>query len=247
MCPPGNESAAAPCGGHAPGCTASGQSHWALDELAVAASAVHVADGDTGAALAALDVVSCEWPQHTVARARALLAAGRDGSALTALADLPSDGRSAPPSRVQACLLRVQAALRSGEFDEAHRLLAQALALGRPEQLRRLFVESGSAVHGLLRRDAQLAWAHRWLPAELLLTNGRTMGVGQPSGVVEPLSERERDVLNQAVRMLSTEEIAAELFVSVNTVKTHLKSVFRKLCVTRRSEAVHPAQELGPL
>ncbi len=71
-------------------------------------------------------------------------------------------------------------------------------------------------------------------------------GDGQPP-VVEPLSARETEVLRKAAELLSTEEIAAELYVSANTVKTHLKSIYRKLCVTRRSEAVHRAQDLGML
>uniref|UniRef100_UPI000AC9F94B helix-turn-helix domain-containing protein n=1 Tax=Streptomyces scabiei TaxID=1930 RepID=UPI000AC9F94B len=62
--------------------------------------------------------------------------------------------------------------------------------------------------------------------------------------VVEDLSGRERDVLRGLDRMMSTEEIAADLYVSVNTVKTHLKSVFRKLAVNRRNDAVRRAREL---
>ncbi|NEA85235.1 helix-turn-helix transcriptional regulator, partial [Streptomyces sp. SID14436] len=65
--------------------------------------------------------------------------------------------------------------------------------------------------------------------------------------VVEELSGRERDVLRRLALMMSTEEIAADLFVSVNTVKTHLKSVYRKLAVNRRGEAVRRARELGLL
>ncbi len=61
---------------------------------------------------------------------------------------------------------------------------------------------------------------------------------------VESLSARERDVLRQLAQMMTTEEIADELYVSVNTVKTHLKSVYRKLAVTRRSAAVRRAREL---
>ncbi|KAA0940916.1 LuxR family transcriptional regulator [Streptomyces apricus] len=61
---------------------------------------------------------------------------------------------------------------------------------------------------------------------------------------VEQLSARERDVLRHLARMMTTEEIAEELYVSVNTVKTHLKSVYRKLSVTRRSAAVRRAREL---
>ncbi|MFD7708062.1 helix-turn-helix transcriptional regulator, partial [Streptomyces sp. NPDC059786] len=52
------------------------------------------------------------------------------------------------------------------------------------------------------------------------------------------------DVLACVARMMTTEEIAQELYLSVNTVKTHLKSVYRKLAVTRRSAAVRRAREL---
>ncbi|KIX73789.1 hypothetical protein SF23_17740 [Streptomyces sp. MBRL 10] len=65
--------------------------------------------------------------------------------------------------------------------------------------------------------------------------------------VVEALTARETEVLAMAAHLLSTEEIAAGLYVSANTVKTHLKSIYRKLGVTRRSDAVHRAQDLGLL
>lgn len=47
--------------------------------------------------------------------------------------------------------------------------------------------------------------------------------------------------------MMSTEEIAADLFLSVNTIKTHLRNIYRKLAVTRRGEAVRRAREAGLL
>ncbi len=65
--------------------------------------------------------------------------------------------------------------------------------------------------------------------------------------MVEELSARERDVLMRLAQLMSTEEIAADLYVSVNTVKTHLKGVFRKLGVNRRTDAVRRARELGLL
>ncbi|MFF1629529.1 response regulator transcription factor, partial [Streptomyces sp. NPDC058272] len=68
-----------------------------------------------------------------------------------------------------------------------------------------------------------------------------------PVPVVEELSGRERDVVERLAQMMSTEQIAADLFVSVNTVKTHLKSVYRKLAVSRRHDAVRRARELGLL
>ncbi|MEV0522330.1 LuxR C-terminal-related transcriptional regulator [Streptomyces sp. NPDC050439] len=70
-----------------------------------------------------------------------------------------------------------------------------------------------------------------------------TLAAATPT-VTERLSARERDVLNRLAQMMTTEEIAEELYLSVNTVKTHLKSVYRKLSVTRRSAAVRRAREL---
>lgn len=72
-------------------------------------------------------------------------------------------------------------------------------------------------------------------------TSGPTPGTRPP---VEPLSAREQDVLSRLAQMMTTEEIAADLYLSVNTVKTHLKGVYRKLAVTRRSAAVRRAREL---
>ncbi|MFB7501681.1 helix-turn-helix transcriptional regulator [Streptomyces sp. NPDC056161] len=65
--------------------------------------------------------------------------------------------------------------------------------------------------------------------------------------VVEELSPRERDVLGRLAQLMSTEEIAADLYVSINTVKTHLKSAYRKLSVNRRADAVRRARERGLL
>ncbi|MDC7335763.1 LuxR C-terminal-related transcriptional regulator [Streptomyces lydicus] len=69
---------------------------------------------------------------------------------------------------------------------------------------------------------------------------------GRPAGpvLVEALSGREREVLAYAARMMSNEEIAAALHLSVNTVKTHLRSVYRKLGTSRRREAVERGREL---
>ncbi|MGY0022169.1 LuxR C-terminal-related transcriptional regulator [Streptomyces sp. YJ-C3] len=65
-----------------------------------------------------------------------------------------------------------------------------------------------------------------------------------PQHPAERLSAREHDVLDRLAQMMTTEEIAEELYLSVNTVKTHLKSVYRKLAVSRRSAAVRRAREL---
>jgi len=61
---------------------------------------------------------------------------------------------------------------------------------------------------------------------------------------VEQLSQREREVIQHVSAMMSTAEIAAEMYISVNTVKTHLKSIYRKLSADHRRDAVRRAREL---
>ncbi|MEF2529283.1 helix-turn-helix domain-containing protein [Streptomyces sp. CS62] len=61
---------------------------------------------------------------------------------------------------------------------------------------------------------------------------------------VEELSPREKEVLALVARMMSTEEVAAELQLSANTVKTHMRGIFRKLGVSRRRDAVERARDL---
>ena len=63
--------------------------------------------------------------------------------------------------------------------------------------------------------------------------------------IIQPLTEREREVLVYLDQLLPTEEIAAHMFVSVNTVKTHVRAILRKLAAERRNEAVRRARELG--
>ena len=63
--------------------------------------------------------------------------------------------------------------------------------------------------------------------------------------MLEPLTERELQVLERLAQFLTTDEIAADLYVSSNTVKTHIKSLFVKLSVNRRSDAVRRGRRLG--
>jgi LuxR family transcriptional regulator, maltose regulon positive regulatory protein len=65
--------------------------------------------------------------------------------------------------------------------------------------------------------------------------------------VVEPLTPREQEVLEQLAELVPTAEIARSMFISVNTVRTHIRSILRKLDVTRRHQAVRRARVLGLL
>jgi LuxR family maltose regulon positive regulatory protein len=77
------------------------------------------------------------------------------------------------------------------------------------------------------------------------LTTGAVRAGARPAGLVEPLSDRELDVLRLLRSDLGGPEIARELTVSLNTMRTHTKNIYLKLGVNNRREAVRRADELG--
>ena len=70
------------------------------------------------------------------------------------------------------------------------------------------------------------------------------MSAGLPSQLIEPLTDKEREVLEHLSELLTTEEIAGAMYISVNTVRTHVRNILRKLAASRRNEAVRRAREL---
>nr|WP_326846151.1 LuxR C-terminal-related transcriptional regulator [Streptomyces kaniharaensis] len=219
---------------------------WMREGVAVAVSAAHLAEGDPAAAVEALEQSGADGPECAVAAAQARLVAGKSRSALRILDTIPVNNGRGPAVTVRVLLARSHAAFTLGDEARAQRLLARALTVARPEQLRRPFREAGPWLRRLLRARPGLASSHDWLPPDLLsgLPADGSADVDVPDDLVEPLSERELQVLERAAQMLSTDEIAAELFLSVNTVKTHLKNINRKLAVSGRSRAVRRAREL---
>jgi LuxR family maltose regulon positive regulatory protein len=103
-------------------------------------------------------------------------------------------------------------------------------------------------IEPVLRSDPALARTHRSLFSPILRHDQLPAPPGAreqaPILVVEPLTEREREVLRHVSGMLNTDEIADEMYITVNTVKTHLKNINRKLAVAGRSEAVRRARQL---
>jgi LuxR family maltose regulon positive regulatory protein len=145
---------------------------------------------------------------------------------------------------VQRLLQQAERQLARGRPDVGRTLTLRALELAEPEQLRRPFRHAGAHVRALVRNDHDVAGRAGWLsPA-----GGSDAAVlaSPPVGrLPDDLTEREREVLRHLAALLSTQEIAAAMFISVNTVRTHVRHILDKLASTRRNEAVRRARELG--
>ncbi|MER7951632.1 LuxR C-terminal-related transcriptional regulator [Streptomyces sp. NPDC096079] len=226
---------------------ASDDSPWARGTAALVTAEAHLAEGRPDGAVEALRQVAGGQPPCTVGMARARLAAGDPDTALRLLDDLASRRRQGPGVAVPAALVRARAAALEGDRATVRRQLATALAEARRDELRRPFRTAGPWIDGFLAEPALRALASGWLVPGPGEPDGQDPGAAGPDTPPEELSEREHDVLERLARAMSTEDIAADLCVSVNTVKTHLKSVYRKLSVHRRNDAVRRARELGML
>jgi LuxR family maltose regulon positive regulatory protein len=122
--------------------------------------------------------------------------------------------------------------------------LERALTLAEPEGYVRVFADEGPALAPLLRRAAGRG-AHHDHASRLLAAGAGTDRAAPPrQALVEPLSRRELDVLRLLASDLGGPEIARELVVSLNTVRTHTRNIYAKLGVTNRRAAVRRAREL---
>jgi LuxR family maltose regulon positive regulatory protein len=182
-------------------------------------------------------------PGLLATQARIKLMAGDPAGALGALAAPSEVAHSAVA--VERAVLRALAHRATGNETQALAALDEALALAEPEGIRRPLLEAGPVLRDLLARHLRRSASHRWFAAELLRRLEGSGGNGVlPAELLEPLSPREGEVLRYLPTMMSNADIAAELFVSVNTVKTHVKSIYRKLDATRRPDAVRRARQL---
>jgi LuxR family maltose regulon positive regulatory protein len=146
--------------------------------------------------------------------------------------------------RIEALVLYAVASRALPDRDVAADAFERALALADRDQFVWPFLQAGPPLRDLLARQIRRGTSHRGLVERLRVEVERDAVTSRPVPLLEPLSEREQRVLSYLETMLSTEEIAGELFVSTNTVKSHVKSIYRKLGVTRRRQAVLRARTL---
>ncbi|MGC9349485.1 MAG: LuxR C-terminal-related transcriptional regulator [Anaerolineae bacterium] len=138
----------------------------------------------------------------------------------------------------------------SGDRDAARDLLGRALQTAAPEGYVRAFLHEGSRVIKLLPdlRAVAPAFVDRISAAAEESDQGSPAILGaRPEALIEPLTDREREVMNLIASGLSNQEIADELIIAIGTVKRHINHIYGKLQVHRRTEAVARARELGLL
>jgi LuxR family maltose regulon positive regulatory protein len=209
-----------------------------------------------------------------ISRARVFLAQGDTSEALVVLAPYRQqmEAKNWQDERLKVMVLQAVALYAAalgadGEKDKAVQLLGEALALAEPGGFIRLFVDEGPSMAQLLSEAA----AHGVMPdyiGKLLAVfeaeqqtglAGRQASPGKSEGksylppvspaqpLIEPLSQRELEVLRLIAQGLSNREIGERLFLALDTVKGHNRRIFDKLQVQSRTEAIARAHELGLL
>jgi LuxR family maltose regulon positive regulatory protein len=186
-----------------------------------------------------------------ISQARVYLAQGDTSTALAVLEPLrrQSEAKGWEDERLKVMVLQAVAHHAQGEKEKAVQLLGEALAMAEPGGFIRLFVDEGTPMAHLLSE----ANAHRVMPdyvGKLLAAfEAEGMKKSEPPAqpLIEPLSQRELEVLQLIARGLSNREISERLFLALSSVKGHNLKIFGKLQVQRRTEAVARARDLGLL
>ncbi len=151
-------------------------------------------------------------------------------------------------------ILKALALETIGDLDGAFDTLSRALTLGESEGYIRIFVDEGEMMAKILyqaaSREIYPEYIGRLLaayPKERPKPSMVLVDSGEEFDLVEPLSERELEVLNLIALGLSNREISQKLYISVNTVKGHTRNVYGKLAVKNRTQAIVRAKNIGLL
>jgi LuxR family maltose regulon positive regulatory protein len=183
-------------------------------------------------------------PETDLLAARVRLASGDDAAVRTILSHAPD--RATQRYRIEHGILSALA-MASDDIDLAHARLQDALVLAEAGGFHQSIVNEGPRLWALLRSiptSGRLnAYAARLLRAAGGVVPSARMS--SPDVLIEPLSDRELTVLRYLTSRLDATEIAGVLYISVNTVRSHIKAIYRKLGVTTRADAVRHGQSLG--
>jgi LuxR family maltose regulon positive regulatory protein len=224
-------------------------SAWSLDTIHILQARVWLVKGDLAPALdwAEVSGYSAEEPasfhreQGLLTLARVRMAQGHSEQVAPLLERLRQEaersGRAG--SLIEIGILQALNFQSRGVSNAAQETLTNILRLAEPEGYLRAFLDEGEAVRSLLEDLRKKAVKPVPYLEELLKAYPP-----KQSALIEPLSERELEVLCLLAVGRSNPQIAGELYVSLNTVKAHVKSIFAKLGAHSRTEAIHRAREL---
>jgi LuxR family maltose regulon positive regulatory protein len=214
---------------------------------------IRLAQGDVAAAarwmqgcgLGIDDELKLETCIGHLALAKILMAQGRLDETLGLLTRLlrmvEAAGAMAPAIGILA--LQALALQAQGEGDQALAALERALSLAEPEGYVRVFIGEGAPMGELLRKAAARGIKLDYVATLLAALEEETKKRGTAE-LIEPLTDREVEVLRLLTTPLSTQEIAQELYISVHTARSHIKSIYRKLDVHKRMKAIQRAKEM---
>jgi LuxR family maltose regulon positive regulatory protein len=188
-----------------------------------------------------------------LSQARVLIAHDDPSAALAVLEPLRQqmETKGWVDEQLKVMVLQAVALQAHGEMEKAAHVLGEALALAEPGGNVRIFVDEGEAMRLLIEklsrnRDHPLSgYADKLLAAFAQpVAAPKSAIIHQKPGMIEPLSERELEVLKLLRSELSGPEIAQQLSVSINTFRTHTKNIFIKLGVNDRRAAIRRAEDL---
>lgn len=193
-----------------------------------------------------------------LSQARVHLAQGDTSAALAVLGPLRQqmEAKGWEDERLKAMVLQAVALQAHGEKDKAVQLLGDALALAEPGGFIRIFVDEGIPMAQLLAEAVTRGMMPDYTGKLLAVFEAEeqkgkdksSLPVAPPvQSLIEPLSQRELEVLQLIAQGLSNREISERLFLALDTVKGHNRKIFDKLQVQRRTEAIARARELGLL
>ena len=182
-------------------------------------------------------------------QARVHLAEGDSASALAILERLCQQAKDQPDERLKVAVLQAIAYQANGELDKALQALRDALMLAEPDGFMRIFLDEGAVMAQLLS-DAMAQGMMPGYVSKLLAVfeaEKQESDLPLPQALIDPLSERELEVLALVAAGLKNKEIAEQLFISLNTVLYHIKNIYDKLGVRKRTLAIIKARELDLL
>jgi LuxR family maltose regulon positive regulatory protein len=158
---------------------------------------------------------------------------------------LDAEAKARMGSALEILVLQSLALYASGDRARAFSILERALKQARPEGYVRLFVNEGAPMVAFLRQAYARGLAPDYVATLLSAASASAPTVPAPAGpLLDPLTERELEVLRLLVKGLSNPAIAQQLVITVGTVKRHVNSIYGKLAVNSRTQAVARAHTL---